>query len=69
MARRQPCKLYNHLSDIMQKDEAKKIMSGSWECNVEKAGCLDPLSHLIYPKERGDMIFDNKVAYIPSALQ
>ena len=44
-------------------------MSGIWECKAPKAGCLDPLSRLIYPEEREDMIFDTKVDYIPSALQ
>ena len=44
-------------------------MSGIWECKAPKGGCLDPLSRLIYPEEREDMIFDTKVDYIPSALQ
>lgn len=55
--------------ELYKREEAKKKMSGSWGCKAPKAGCLDPLSCLIYLEERGDMIFDDKVVYIPSALQ
>ena len=54
---------------LCKREEAKKKMGGSWDCKALKARCLDPLSRLIYPEERGDVIFDNKVDYIPSALQ